>query len=295
MNHEQAFIQAILENPDSDMARAIFADWLEENGQPNRSEFIKIQCELAAKFPGVRCTKCGRTSTENKSKYCGDGSDKDNEHRWKRTKETESMLARQHELLTNPRNYVNWVPLFLHQGSGVGIRCVDPPFVEITGNDVKQVTFHRGFINEVHCTHDFWCGMPCEWCAGDGVNIITEAGLKPCHYCHGSGRVNVHGPEIVRFQPVTKVVLTDRSPMVGISTNNQNIFRWSTRDKIWPWRNRERPAWRDFEIYEEIFDLIEGNAPGHWHFDSVETANKSLGKVALKWARHVPFANRHLS
>jgi hypothetical protein len=28
------------------------------------------------------CSKCGVTVAENRRKYCGDGSDKDNEHRW---------------------------------------------------------------------------------------------------------------------------------------------------------------------------------------------------------------------
>lgn len=30
------------------------------------------------------CSKCGVTVGDNKSKYCGDGSDKDNPHRWTR-------------------------------------------------------------------------------------------------------------------------------------------------------------------------------------------------------------------
>lgn len=28
------------------------------------------------------CSKCGITVGNRKTKYCGDGSDKDNEHRW---------------------------------------------------------------------------------------------------------------------------------------------------------------------------------------------------------------------
>jgi ribosomal protein L37E len=28
------------------------------------------------------CSKCGKSNYVNKSKYCGDGSDKDNAHRW---------------------------------------------------------------------------------------------------------------------------------------------------------------------------------------------------------------------
>lgn len=36
------------------------------------------------KWPSVkRCSKCGRLTTDTpKQKYCGDGSDKDNSHRW---------------------------------------------------------------------------------------------------------------------------------------------------------------------------------------------------------------------
>ncbi|MFO0842542.1 MAG: TIGR02996 domain-containing protein [Gemmataceae bacterium] len=42
MTHEEAFLQDILERPDDD-ARLIFADWLEDNGDPDRAEFIRVQ------------------------------------------------------------------------------------------------------------------------------------------------------------------------------------------------------------------------------------------------------------
>src|SRR5215472_2931540 len=47
MNAEQAFLQAIIEKPDDDGVRLIYADWLEENGQPERAEFIRLQIESA--------------------------------------------------------------------------------------------------------------------------------------------------------------------------------------------------------------------------------------------------------
>lgn len=46
MTYDDAFLQAILENPDDDTPRLIYADWLEERGDP-RGEFIRIQCQLA--------------------------------------------------------------------------------------------------------------------------------------------------------------------------------------------------------------------------------------------------------
>ena len=45
MTHEEAFLQAIREAPDDDGPRLIFADWLEERGDP-RGAFIRVQCAL---------------------------------------------------------------------------------------------------------------------------------------------------------------------------------------------------------------------------------------------------------
>jgi uncharacterized protein (TIGR02996 family) len=45
MDHPD-FLAAILANPDDDSLRLIFADWLEERGDP-RGEFIRVQIELA--------------------------------------------------------------------------------------------------------------------------------------------------------------------------------------------------------------------------------------------------------
>jgi uncharacterized protein (TIGR02996 family) len=48
MNMEKAFLQAILDSPDDDAPRLVLADWLEEQGYPQRAEFIRVQCRLAA-------------------------------------------------------------------------------------------------------------------------------------------------------------------------------------------------------------------------------------------------------
>jgi uncharacterized protein (TIGR02996 family) len=43
----EALLQAILAEPEDDGPRLIYADWLEENGNPDRAEFIRVQMELA--------------------------------------------------------------------------------------------------------------------------------------------------------------------------------------------------------------------------------------------------------
>jgi uncharacterized protein (TIGR02996 family) len=42
---DDGFIRAILEAPEDDGPRLVYADWLDEHGQPERAEFIRIECE----------------------------------------------------------------------------------------------------------------------------------------------------------------------------------------------------------------------------------------------------------
>ena len=56
MSERAAFISAILTTPNDDTPRLVFADWLEENGAPERAEFVRVQIE-AAKLPGNKRDK----------------------------------------------------------------------------------------------------------------------------------------------------------------------------------------------------------------------------------------------
>jgi uncharacterized protein (TIGR02996 family) len=44
---EQALHRAIIESTEDDLPRLVYADWLDEHGQPERAEFIRVQVELA--------------------------------------------------------------------------------------------------------------------------------------------------------------------------------------------------------------------------------------------------------
>src|SRR5437868_6707171 len=47
MPTEEAFVQAIIADPDDDAPRLIYADWLDEQGESERAEFIRVQVALA--------------------------------------------------------------------------------------------------------------------------------------------------------------------------------------------------------------------------------------------------------
>src|SRR5262245_38004900 len=47
MDQEQSFLKAIYATPEDDSVRLVYTDWLEEQGQAARAEFIRVQIEYA--------------------------------------------------------------------------------------------------------------------------------------------------------------------------------------------------------------------------------------------------------
>jgi uncharacterized protein (TIGR02996 family) len=54
MTEREALLRAVCESPDDDTPRLVFADWLDEHGEPERAEFIRVQIELARGPVGTR-------------------------------------------------------------------------------------------------------------------------------------------------------------------------------------------------------------------------------------------------
>src|SRR5262245_43272097 len=44
----ESFLSAIADQPDADASRLVYADWLEDHGDPTQAEFIRVQMQLAA-------------------------------------------------------------------------------------------------------------------------------------------------------------------------------------------------------------------------------------------------------
>ena len=56
-----ALFRAICENPAEDTPRLVYADWLQENGRPERAEFIRLQCEAWGLCPAHSTVPAART------------------------------------------------------------------------------------------------------------------------------------------------------------------------------------------------------------------------------------------
>lgn len=77
MNEENAFLAAIIAQPDDTTTRLVFADWLEEHGDPDRAAFIRLQIQqshLAEEDPAceeIQHQTCPLFE-KNKSKWLAD-------------------------------------------------------------------------------------------------------------------------------------------------------------------------------------------------------------------------------
>jgi uncharacterized protein (TIGR02996 family) len=47
VGQDNPFLQTILDDPADDAPRLIYADWLEERGERNQAEFLRLECQLA--------------------------------------------------------------------------------------------------------------------------------------------------------------------------------------------------------------------------------------------------------
>ena len=59
MRDETGFLKTILDDPDDDTHRLVYADWLEEHGEPERAAFVRLQLECDRLARGIHCWMTG--------------------------------------------------------------------------------------------------------------------------------------------------------------------------------------------------------------------------------------------
>jgi uncharacterized protein (TIGR02996 family) len=76
MTEEESFLQSIRDDAGDDTVRLVYADWLEEHGQLERAEFIRVQCELAKtecdnpRYPNLK-GRSDELESENGTRWAG--------------------------------------------------------------------------------------------------------------------------------------------------------------------------------------------------------------------------------
>lgn len=238
---------AILADPRDDGPRLVMADWLDEHGEPEKSEFIRVQIELA-KLPEpdqqtLTVDEAARTWT-----YCSECLKIGGEQRCR----YHALEDRQKELWD--AHWLDWFPDFF---------------------DPRQIS--RGFPSSVSMTLRQFVGGPCERCvqgASDYRDRNGEyVGTEPCPHCH-NGTIPGLVDTLANRWPVTEVRLTDREPVIVDGT--VPYAGW------WIWWSGDGTEMAS-EIPPVIFPKqVRGKV---WNFPSRESALAALSQACVSLTR----------
>jgi uncharacterized protein (TIGR02996 family) len=243
---EAGLLHAIIDERADDGLRLFLADLLEERGDP-RGTFIRTQVELA-KAPA--CLGLRRAGHQRPCRLC---------------QPFEALRRRERELETNIAGLGQPIPGYISALSLEGEHVL----FDMRGKEVGRFVFRRGFVAEITCTLEGWCGTECPNC-GNGRWIATAR----CPRCHGAGRVNAHGPALVQHCPLECVTLTDKKPHCHTSPGHV-FFRYYIGDEGVD------------ELPEDLWHLMH-DGRSDWHQPTAEALNVQLSSALLAWARAQP-------
>lgn len=161
----QALYAAILADPSDDVPRLVYADFLEENGERERGEFIRVQVELAKCYgcggTGRRRVKCQTNGREEWTEFdCNLGAKIERGKGW--VGGCPANRRRERELLDAHEG--DWAPQELG------------PFAAHSGS---VFTFRRGFVDAVECPASAWLEHGPRLVREHPLSTVRLSGVEP--------------------------------------------------------------------------------------------------------------------
>jgi uncharacterized protein (TIGR02996 family) len=175
-----ALLAAILADPKEDTPRLVYADWLAENEQEKRAEFVRVQVELAKRAsskgpPLVKIDEKPQKCKKCKAWYgglglCGCKYGQRRSENWERLRnerngwvaENQLLMNRQHELIQDHGyGFVDGAIGSKWDTKGI-IKTTASVTVQYVKKRNKRETdpvlllFHRGFVFSLKCAWELW-------------------------------------------------------------------------------------------------------------------------------------------
>ncbi len=151
----ESFLQDISAHPEDDTPRLIYADWLEDNGDAQRAEFIRVQVELAQSEPCV-LPEWAESSAPTDCPHC-------------------TLVRRERELLDE--NQLAWDVI---DPSGLWA-VFNPTGQSFTGMAPWSWEYRRGFVHKVWCTLPAWLDHGPKIVALHPVEVVVATDRKARH------------------------------------------------------------------------------------------------------------------
>lgn len=194
-----SLMEAIRASLADDVPRLMAADWLEEQGEHERAEFIRVQCELKRIEPEVFSKVTGESPSTIPDSL---------------VQKHAALKIRESELLE-----FNWAPKELscckfRRGFIAEVRCT-----------------LQDWMGGGECSHpDVDTKLGIVWNHNEERLTLDRKKLQQhCKHCSGNGRSPAHGPAIARAGALERVTLTDRRPL-EFTVNDPEIWYWYRSD-----------------------------------------------------------------
>lgn len=258
-----AFLAAIRAAPTDDLPRLVAADFVEENGDAERAEFIRVQVEVE------------RVASELETLRAKNANHIDVQTQLIQLRQRQRVLL--HADVTHQRGSgYKWSRWESWLGAD-RVQCPD-----------GYNWFSRGFVTRVSAPLAVLYGGQCRNCVGVGNNselVGYDAG--PCPRCGGSGRTPGVLGELLRREPLTAagIDVSDREP----SLNTTGNVCWFHEDV--PHGSRETPdERRRYELATlpaDVFDATPPQAGDQKHsrcqwYKSADAARLALGEALYR-------------
>ncbi len=243
-----AFLADIIANPADDALRLIYADWLEEQGEGARAEFVRVQIELEATpfYDREPCHICGHEPDDagwiNHSRGCHTQSeDGGGESVADRNPDYERLKNRARELLE--ANRVRWLA---DAPCPMDAWSLDEPMIDWAYG--VRCQFRRGFVASVTLSAADWL---------------------------------LHGPALVRAAPLEEVRLSDREPRAP-DANHPGFSWW----RLHPPQNEPDDLREEFWDKLPLPHHLYGSA--WKGYESRSSALAALSDASILWAKSAP-------
>lgn len=206
MTDRDALLAVILSDPADDLPRLCFADWLDENGESERAEFIRVQVELLRTDHSQDCRRSRPWKYFGPECTC-------------HVRELDQQ-GRRLEFVERRRVFTG---------------------IEFAYAGDLTSKFRRGFLHMLHCSWADWLHhhealywhpkqtVKCPTCNGQcsyNPNDFTE---RICD-CDGAGRIS--RPFVATAQPITEVELTTAHQITEAELTTWPVWDSSTHHSV---------------------------------------------------------------
>ncbi len=259
-----ALLRSILENPADDAPRLVYADWLDDHGEPVRAEFIRVQCRK------------GDLSYSWQYKI--------DKHHWRTTLGCRwvSDLVLAHEKVTGTWPSYSWGSSASPTGPGLYKSGAEKVWMKYSG--CVEVEFTGGFVASVSLPLAVLVGGECGRCGGTGraerpVNPVDfRRHGETCPACRGERRTPGIARDLFARHPVTEVRLTDKQAwQMGQGVR----FGWTDDPN-------DFPGPTDWYVPKPIHSLLTGRVVtgrGRMWYTRREGADRDLSRAVVAWGR----------